>query len=736
MRRKDAYVDEASPTTNFGASNALFTGPQGGAGSNMDLITYLNFDLQARIPEGSSVTSVELQVRSLFGLRSNVYVHEASSSFAEAGITWNDRPAYSSTVLASKTSGSSGWWLFSSPGLTSGVQAWVNDYASGKGTLVLRSDFDQGTANNFNSFYSRESGFGTPTLVVNYAPPPTNPGGSLVSDVHLDGRGNSVTVSPGTSVSVQFEYQTWNPDSTPSASKQIVVGLDSAAKYCAYDGIPGVSPGVSGTSNIGVMAPSTAGTYHLYWKENYQANCADALSGYGPVNQVGTIIVQSGGGTIGITRVLSHFQNFFVRGIDLENEFVAIVDSGVPISRVVFWTSGGQTANDDSGGDGWSATFKMGETFIGETLYVRAEATNGLSASAELPLNVVDPPAWMQNLLSLATTSLSQRTAQEYDNVWELRASLRIPDDVFALAVDVPTTVPLFAGAYEFDWFFLMGFSITSEGVAILEGGGGLDAHLFGRPTDVEFALQGSWRFDGESFVWDRLVIRGSGEFPIPLFTRYLDITVQDGFTVVKGVVEFSVIPSVELTFTFEPGTDGLVVVSGVSLAEISGELGIAVRGEGNLTLLGHTVGAVEAELGASVVLEASEDWLREFSLYGRVSFTVLDSRFDLELSWSTQEPSTRGGGADPTWHITSLAGRRPEFASAGADFLEIRLEGLTADVARNATLNPKAEAGPPVLPLGAVIGGSAVIATVFLVLRRRRHRGGKDSQDVASRED
>lgn len=538
---------------------------------------------------------------------------------------------------------------------------------------------------------------------------------ALQDEVHLSTGGVSRT-SGDTATSFTYEVTYLDSRNHVPGSRNVVI-----------DGSPFPMNYVSGSHDSGALyryqSILPVGTHDFYFEFDDGLGHADRL----PTASALPGPTVSGGGTIEIVAVRSEHQNFFVRGVLLTNTFEAILETSLEVSEVRFSTSGGQSSTDTSPDGRWTASFEMADTFVGERLFVEAEATNGDMARAEIPLNVLDPPIWLQDLLAVSTTTVSTTTQRDYDNVWTLHASLRIPQDVFSLGVDVPETVPLFSGAYDFGWFFVVEFSITSERAVTLEGGGGLEAALFGRSTDIEFSLEGSWRIEGDTLIWERLIIRGSAESPIPLITtRYLDITVQDGFTVVKALVEFSIVPSVELAFTFEPGTDGLVVVSGVSLVEISGELGIAVRGEGNLTLLGYTVGAVEAELGASVTLETSEDWLRKFELYGRLSFTVFDSTFDVEMTWSTEEPSTRGGGSDPTWNVTPVSGRRPEFASAGADFLKIWMEGLTEDVNANATFNPPPKSEPPFLLMGA-IGGVAVLGAVFLVWRWKRRRGGSE---------
>lgn len=118
-----------------------------------------------------------------------------------------------------------------------------------------------------------------------------------VTNVDLNGHGNYVEVAPSEGIAVSLDYHIWD-SSCPSCIRQIVVGLDSEAKYCAYNGIPGVYPGQSGSDSDTITAPSTTGAYSLIAANDAQYSCNDAMNRYPQQTQqttIGTIVVTSGG---------------------------------------------------------------------------------------------------------------------------------------------------------------------------------------------------------------------------------------------------------------------------------------------------------------------------------------------------------------------------------------------------------------------------------------------------------
>ena len=128
----------------------------------------------------------------------------------------------------------------------------------------------------------------TPTSV----PTPTTTNvpftGFTVSNVNLTDDisqfGTSITIPPGQPFYVSYDFQVFNHPSCPSCITQLVTGLGMAGSHggsCAYNGIPGLFPGVSGSEAVTLFAPEASGTYPVVVEYHWQYTCTDALANYG-----------------------------------------------------------------------------------------------------------------------------------------------------------------------------------------------------------------------------------------------------------------------------------------------------------------------------------------------------------------------------------------------------------------------------------------------------------------------
>ena len=96
--------------------------------------------------------------------------------------------------------------------------------------------------------------------------------------------GTSITISPGQPFYVSYDFQVFNHPSCPSCITQLVTGLGAAGSHggsCAYNGIPSLYPGVSGSEAVTLYAPEVSGTYPVVVEYHWQYTCADALANYG-----------------------------------------------------------------------------------------------------------------------------------------------------------------------------------------------------------------------------------------------------------------------------------------------------------------------------------------------------------------------------------------------------------------------------------------------------------------------
>ncbi|GEM_PF-1025813 len=136
-----------------------------------------------------------------------------------------------------------------------------------------------------------------PTITL--SPTPTFGPQLIITNVSFNGGGSSISVVPGSTVTVTYDFQVMS-DGCPGCITQLVTGLGTPGSHggtCAFDGIAGVSPGVTGSENTTLTMPTTEGTYNVTVLYSWQYNCADALAAYGPGGEViGQITVACGAG--------------------------------------------------------------------------------------------------------------------------------------------------------------------------------------------------------------------------------------------------------------------------------------------------------------------------------------------------------------------------------------------------------------------------------------------------------
>lgn len=137
----------------------------------------------------------------------------------------------------------------------------------------------------------------TPTITL--SPTPTFGPQLIITNVSFNGGGSSISVAPGSTVTVTYDFQVMS-DGCPGCITQLVTGLGTPGSHggtCAFDGIAGVSPGVTGSENATLTMPTAEGTYNVTVLYSWQNNCADALAAYGPGGEViGQITVACGAG--------------------------------------------------------------------------------------------------------------------------------------------------------------------------------------------------------------------------------------------------------------------------------------------------------------------------------------------------------------------------------------------------------------------------------------------------------
>lgn len=142
----------------------------------------------------------------------------------------------------------------------------------------------------------------TPTPTATIPATATPFAGFTVSNVVLTDDvsqfGTSITLEPGQEFYVSYDFRVFN-DPCPGCITQLVTGLGvsgSTGEWCAYDGVPGVFPGTTGSESATLYAPEASGTYPVVVEYHWQYYCGDALTLYGtggavPPRVIGQVIV-------------------------------------------------------------------------------------------------------------------------------------------------------------------------------------------------------------------------------------------------------------------------------------------------------------------------------------------------------------------------------------------------------------------------------------------------------------
>lgn len=143
----------------------------------------------------------------------------------------------------------------------------------------------------------------TATVTPTSTPSPTPtivPAGFTLSNISLNTltNGGAIFAWPNSTFTVNYNYTVWAQGNCPGCIIQLVSGIGSAGvgtANCAYNGQPGISPGISGTSSLTLTAPATAGTYDIVVQLLAQTSCANAISNYsgasGIYQKIGQVVV-------------------------------------------------------------------------------------------------------------------------------------------------------------------------------------------------------------------------------------------------------------------------------------------------------------------------------------------------------------------------------------------------------------------------------------------------------------
>ena len=266
----DAYLSQAGPGSNFGASTTLLVDGDDPSATGNDKATVIRWDVSS-IPAGSTVESAQITFNitdpttSLYELYQLVRMWDegvVSWTAAAAGDNWqtagaqgaNDR---NSTVLGELSVATTGIHTFSlnTDGVAA-VQSWVDSAATNQGIIIANSASSNGV-----DFSSREVGTATnrPKLTVTYTPPgvaPPDPPTGLSLDSKTDTEVAMSWTAPagGTPVTDYNVYRDGGgtPIATTANTNYTDTGLDpdTAYSYEVKSAGPGGESVASNTLNV------------------------------------------------------------------------------------------------------------------------------------------------------------------------------------------------------------------------------------------------------------------------------------------------------------------------------------------------------------------------------------------------------------------------------------------------------------------------------------------------------
>lgn len=112
------------------------------------------------------------------------------------------------------------------------------------------------------------------------------------ANLNINNQGNRVTVKPGASLDMVFDYSVGNQPDCPGCITQVLWGIDNRYMGCVYNGNPGIcSNPKQGRYTEKAKAPAAPGTYQVYLHPDQNYSCNPAA--YRPNIAVGTITVQA-----------------------------------------------------------------------------------------------------------------------------------------------------------------------------------------------------------------------------------------------------------------------------------------------------------------------------------------------------------------------------------------------------------------------------------------------------------
>lgn len=160
----DSYVNEQSPTTNYGSSSILRVRSSAAGDTRIFVI----WDLSS-IPSDATITDAQmiLYKSSDGGAFPRTYdAEKASGSWTEGGLNWNNQPGVTGSVVSISITTAEGEYNWS---ITDFVQDWVDITSTNYGVRI--KDQTEGSASVVLSDFHSKEGANDPYLTFNYTIP-------------------------------------------------------------------------------------------------------------------------------------------------------------------------------------------------------------------------------------------------------------------------------------------------------------------------------------------------------------------------------------------------------------------------------------------------------------------------------------------------------------------------------------------------------------------------------------
>ena len=161
----DAFISQSSPNSNFSSYEYLrFGNTSSSGGRNYFFVWFRNLP---SIPSSYVISKASLNLTFLPGqtTSSTGAAYRVTGHWAEATITWNNRPAFESTPMDTSSHNNCSYYEFD---ILPTINARYQGLTSNEGVLISYSDL---AYNDYNSVYSSEAAANGPKLTIYYYTP-------------------------------------------------------------------------------------------------------------------------------------------------------------------------------------------------------------------------------------------------------------------------------------------------------------------------------------------------------------------------------------------------------------------------------------------------------------------------------------------------------------------------------------------------------------------------------------